>query len=274
MECILDGLEYKPDLLLFSEHWIKSVEMSFVKLNGYGLVSSFCRTELGHGGTCIYVADSYTFREDTTVCDFSVEGVIEVSCAVSLNLKMVIVCMYRRGVGCFETFMETLEIILNYIFQKYVNFKIIVGGDFNINLLDVNNNCTVGFLDLLNTFNLFQCIFEATRVTDQSSTLIDNIFYNSENNYKSYVLSTALSDHKAQILCVGNTVCERESCASRQIFSKGKLGHFKSEVEQIDWSEIYQSKCVNRAYNSFLQTMTSLSNRIFVSKKCINRRPL
>lgn len=99
------------------------------------------------------------FSNEQTVTAKSVDGVIELACDVDSGLMMVWICVYRRGSGSINLFLETLESVLIYICKKYVRYKLVIGGDFNINLFEQNEN-TNNFLDLLNTFILSQCIFE------------------------------------------------------------------------------------------------------------------
>ena len=105
-------------------------------------------------------------------------------------------CIYRRGLGSFEVFMEKLEEILEHIRHKYRQYKVIITGDFNLNLL-VKNAQNNAFIDLLLGYNLIQTIFSPTREVSDSISLIDNIFVNF-SKFDASVIETALSDHHAQ----------------------------------------------------------------------------
>ena len=62
---------------------------------------------------------------------------------------------------------------------KNNNKHIAIAGDFNLNLLKINQNelCS-DFLDLLMTYGMYPQITLPTRLTDKSVTLIDNLFCN------------------------------------------------------------------------------------------------
>ena len=70
----------------------------------------------------------------------------------------------------------------------------------NLNKLLSHDRNSKNFIDLLSTFNLLQSIFEPTRITNNSQTLIDNIFANSQDSVRGSVVTSALSDHEGQIL--------------------------------------------------------------------------
>lgn len=126
-------------MLLFSEHWLEQECASFVKIDGYNLVSLFSRKDMKHGGVCIYSSEN-SFRDVPGICAMSVEGVIEF-CAVSdNNRKVFILCLYRRGIGSYEIFMECFEQVLEFIYCNFSKYKVIIAGDFNVNFLDQENH--------------------------------------------------------------------------------------------------------------------------------------
>ena len=71
-------------------------------------------------------------------------------------------------------------------------------GDFNIDLLKINERVAFkDFLDSMISFGLYPSITLPTRLTDNSATLIDNIFtnYTDSNSHSSGVLILDMSDH-------------------------------------------------------------------------------
>ena len=70
--------------------------------------------------------------------------------------------------------MEYLETIFHKIAQE--NNFIFVMGDFNLNLLSYDTHSeTNEFLNMMNTQFLLPYILHLTRITDRSTTIIDNI---------------------------------------------------------------------------------------------------
>ena len=85
------------------------------------------------------------------------------------------------------------------------NKRIFLVGDFNYDLMKIENDSNItNFFDIL-TSNLFvPHIIHPTRVTLNTKSLIDNIFSNSIN-FKDGIsgnLTISLSDHLAQFLII------------------------------------------------------------------------
>ena len=113
----------------------------------------------------------------TDVGSFNKEKYFEV-CALKLNILSIsftIICIYRSPTGNFLYFINQLESILNKIYKS--SSELILCGDFNINYL---NNSSRKYLlnSLLASFNLFSSIKFPTRISNNSTALIDNIFIN------------------------------------------------------------------------------------------------
>ena len=93
---------------------------------------------------------------------------------------------------------------------KRENKKTITTRDFNLNLLNyVKNIGTLEFLESLFSNNVTPQINLPTRIIGTSSTLIDNILINSQENlYTSGNLTTSISDHLPQFAIIGNLLSD------------------------------------------------------------------
>jgi hypothetical protein len=113
----------------------------------------------------------------------------------------VILCVYRAPSGDFDYFLNKLDIILDSLH----NYKteLILCGDININYLE-NNNKKQQLDCLLGTYNLVGTVYFPTRTTNNSATLIDNIFIHKRRNYSIKPCINGLSDHDAQLITVSN----------------------------------------------------------------------
>ena len=82
----------------------------------------------------------------------------------------------------------------------------IITGDFNLNLLNyAKNTGTFEFLESVFSNNSTRQINLPTRITGTSSTLIDNVLINSQENlYTSGNLTTSISDHLLQFTSIEN----------------------------------------------------------------------
>ena len=116
-------------------------------------------------------------------------------------------------------------------------------GDFNVDLLKANSKKDFSeYLDIWYSYHLLPHIILPTRVTDISSTIIDNIFFNSvEFNTVSGNLTTSISDHFPQFLLLKNAPIKRISHSkqsnSTYDWSKFHSDNFLNDIRQINWDD-------------------------------------
>ena len=175
MDEFISSLDTVPDFACLTEHWYTVNETDCINLEDYHIISVYARHIMVHGGSVILARNCIEAEEIGNVVDMSIEGHIECASLVSRPSKLVILCIYRPPNGDEKIFLATLSDILNLIFNKFKKYNYILCGDFNINLLD-DSLKSRDFKDLLAAFDLTQHIFEPTRITTTSATLIDNFF--------------------------------------------------------------------------------------------------
>ena len=74
----------------------------------------------------------------------------------------------------------------------------ILAGDFNINVLDFEQNKKIqNFVNLMFQYGLVPTINKPTRVTNETISAIDDIIKNSiyNNDFKTGIIKTDISDH-------------------------------------------------------------------------------
>jgi hypothetical protein len=101
--------------------------------------------------------------------------------------------IYRPPNSQLHEFLQYFEDILTDFYTTYDT--ILCFGDFNINLFNFNSPSTENLNSIMEIFNLKQLINEPTRVTDNTASLIDLIFYNGENIADSGTRDVKVSDH-------------------------------------------------------------------------------
>lgn len=67
--------ELSPHVIGLSEHGLMSSEINNVKLQGYSLISVFCRSNTKGGGTALYAIEGLSVKEIgwVSVSDLSIE---------------------------------------------------------------------------------------------------------------------------------------------------------------------------------------------------------
>lgn len=238
-------------VLCITEHWANDLEINYINIPNFTLVSSFCRVSKGHGGVAIYVCDNiraYTPKNIKYMKSFVDESNIEL-CAISLCIhykKVNIITVYRPPNGNIHTFFLNLSQSLQFI-SKNNNPQIILCGDLNIDSLKNSAEKDI-LLDTLELFNLTPCLNEPTRVAinknnDISKTAIDYIATNLPyNTYDAYIVNPSISDHFAQIICC-NTVNSTDNLSKNYIhvrqYTTENIAKFSYLLNRESWDSIF-----------------------------------
>jgi len=167
------------DLLAFNEVWsIKNYENLIVE--GYEIKAKKLRDNKRGGGTIIFGKKSIKTLEIESPY---LEGCIETTC-VKIG-DIVFVNVYRPPSGNKEIFKNKLVEFLN----SSRNSKILIGGDFNINMFRED----AIIREICNLYQLEVKINEVTRIA--SGSCIDNFLSSLDGQYQ--VLDTSIADHQA-----------------------------------------------------------------------------
>ena len=180
-------------------------------------------TKSSAGGVALYVKSSldYKPREDLSVCkdEFEMVG-IEI---LSSESKSILCCCVDRHPN---TDPQESVNYLDNLLQKLgkENKHIFLMGDLNLNLLNYESHSdTNDFINTMVSHYLLPYILHPTRVTDHSSTVIDNIFSNiTDFDTKGGNILCDIGDHFPQILIVDRTCPHHKSCSS----AKRDFSHF------------------------------------------------
>jgi hypothetical protein len=163
--------------------------------------------------------------------------------------------------------METLDSLL-YNMSNYSN-NVFVFSDSNINLLQLNENAFIAqYLETIYSNGFNQIIGKATRITQNSFTLIDHILTKSNCKFISGTLTTDFSDHFTNFIVLNTCINHAES-SFRYIrnFSKENIGRFNLALNNINWRHILEIHDVNESFNEFWQSFKDLFNLYFPLKK-------
>ena len=138
-------------------------------------------------------------------------------------------------------------------------------GDFNIDLLKHGtHNNTKQFLDTMHSVGLYPLIVKPTRITDSSTTLIDNIFANELRfNLTSGIMFNDISDHLPIFaLCEYNI--SRYNVKEFQFIrnmNEDKMASFSSELSQQTRESVLKTSYVSQANDSFLHVYMDIFNK-------------
>ena len=202
---LLDYIKNPFHILAFTETWLKKDNVDLVHFEGYD-GSHVIRPADDHfdfkekgGGISIFIKENlqYKVREDLNV---SLPHIETLFIELTFNDKIYIVgVIYRVPNTNVHIFNETLNSIIEPIKNRY---EIVLVGDFNVCLMK-ENNFSNSFQNTLISNNLFPTILEPTRVASilrngeyvTTESLIDNIFINTQLDFKSGLINSTISDH-------------------------------------------------------------------------------
>ena len=145
-------------------------------------------------------------------------------------------------------------------------------GDFNIDLLQYESNTfSNDFINLLTSHSLLPSILQPTRVTDHSSTIIDNIFSNASDSGESVSgnITTNISEHFIQFMFIKKYHISYKAC-NYFIHDYSKFGKekFIHDFSLLDWSLLDESnKSVNEKFDYFYSAVSSCINGHAPKKK-------
>lgn len=114
-------------------------------------------------------------------------------------------------------------------------------GDFNLNLLNYESHTeTNEFFNTMNSYFLLPYILQPTRITDRSTTLIDNIYANTfTHNAISGNIITHIADHLPQFLIIEDIKINYKLLNYYKFdYSNFNKNNFVNNFSSIDWSKL------------------------------------
>ena len=157
------------------------------------------------------------------------------------DISIITISIYRPPNTDLNKFNTNLLNLLEKLneFDKKKQKKIFLAGDLNIDLLKHEQHPTTDdFLNTLMSFGYLPTISRPTRVTDYSSTLIDNIFTNSSESVSSaHIVYSDISDHLPITvnLNFNQVKPEDKDSASKRCFSTENFSIFQQMLRKTNW---------------------------------------
>ncbi len=205
----------------------------------------------------------------------------------SSSQPILLTCVYRSNgpivnVSASQQMDRFLEKFSNLLVDlKATNKSSFVFTDSNINLLNLNSVESSSYLNSFLANGYLQCISKASRIQNDSYSLIDHVLLNHTNNsiYAGTLVSD-VSDHFFTFVMpnvnpkfnqqIHKTIVSRN-------FSQQNLARFKIELGLTNWENVLVQRDVDTAYDAFWNSYLEIYNRTFELKrrrfnKNINKR--
>ena len=191
IKLMLNSNQNQIQILGLSETKLKDIHVdSFFEVNGYQKPFRRDRKQNSGGGLLVYVKNEVSCKRRPDLESEQLECIwLEVKPMKSKSF--LVGHVYRppnSGIVWNELFEDSIENVLREEKEMYIL------GDINRDLL--NDQIKKAWTDYMEPFGLTQLVSEATRVTPDSSTLIDHVYSNCPENVTSInVPKIGLSDH-------------------------------------------------------------------------------
>ena len=253
----------KVDIFSLSEIFINDDTAIDFEIPGYELIKLPRKNGPG-GGVGLYIRDQIPFveREDLDDPDDpDIEGTwIEIFLD---STKSFIFCVAYRSLDTSEYLPKEFTTKLRKKIELVNKEKkeVIIMGDFNTNYLVKDDRYRMKEMFMVNAFT--QLIETATRITEETATLIDVVLTNNALNISSTVnIAASLSDHNL-IGCIRkmNSFRYQPEVITRRDLKNYDVNAINSELLKADWNNVYNSQSVNTAFSRLKEILLNTLNR-------------
>ena len=228
--------------IIIQESWLsQNDDVASFKLDDYTCISQE-RISSTRGGLMIYLHNSYSYSNLPIYEKSDIwEGqFIKVSGGYTIS-NIILGNIYRPprdSIDNYSTFNNQFSQILDKL--NTFNAEVIIGGDFNINLLDIlKRNIVSDYFNVIISHSFHPHIILPTRISRRSATLIDNFLgRNSEKltRASSGILIDKFSDHQPYFISIegDNSYITQPKYITVSNQSPENIKKFKNELISAD----------------------------------------
>ena len=254
-----------PEIKFSTETQVKTN----IELPGYNF--HYTPSQGSAGGVGLYVKSELkaSQRNDLCISNVDFETVwIEIINPKAKNLLCC--CTYRHPNSEISTLIDNFHEVIGNLAKE--NKQIAIMDDFTIDLLNYDSHiATNEFVNMMFSHHFQPCSLHPSRITDTSSTIIDNIYINSayENNVVGGNILSLISDHLPQFaILFGNTPEYKVSFASVHDYRNFNEENFLAEYTAIEKSYITDDDInVSKKFDTFLLKLHNLVDKHCPKKK-------
>ena len=268
-QIMLQNLDKQFDFIAISESWLNNDDdIKLYNLPEYNMYCTHRTHSQKGGGVVIYVNDKYSVKQITSL-SISESNYME-SLALEIDLtcqKINLACIYKPPSTNVNFFTDKFMDYIDLLTKKHTTY---ICGDFNIDLLKYESHKdTKFFIDQMFSSGLFPLINKPTRITQKSSTLIDNIWCNSlsksEDNTSGIIIDD-VSDHlpifhlsRSNLVKQSNDKCTEIRYSRKE--NDSNVSKMLDVLCNYNWDVVLQEKDVNKAYNNFTEIYQNIYNK-------------
>ncbi|KAL0868298.1 hypothetical protein ABMA27_007827 [Loxostege sticticalis] len=237
-----------------------------LKLPNHKIGAYFSRNAQKRGGSMILVQKHFDFKILNVCKELSLSNSFE-CCGIEIpQYKLIIVNIYRTPDSNVNLFLTKLQELLHQLNKNKFKHKIVLTGDWNIDILKINNT-TKDLTDILKNFNLKMHINVPTRKKACLDQMASNIY-----RVKSNINVLGLSDHEtAQTLSFKLNILTKEFTIEKIDYSKENIAKFISCISALSFIEVFNNDNANEAFNE-LHSLIELFSKLCFPKIFVKSR--
>jgi len=276
---LLLTLDLSFDVIVLTEIWNVNLDLCKNLFNGYTFYFDV-PADSTVGGVGVYVRNCYscnilnTFKITSSEVN-RVENIwIEI---LDNNNIYTLGAIYRHPNQNINDFSKLLEQNLCQLANS--RHSCVIAGDLNIDLCKYSTHGpTKDYINNLLSNNFLPHIIMPTHFIDNSSTIIDHIYYKPGNQHNIVVNSGNLwwsvTDHLPNYIIIQTDKTMKKELPRPliRLHSPRNVQTFQSSVSSIDWSDLYYCQDVNEAYNKLVTRLNKSYEDSFpltkLSRKC------
>ena len=273
-EIFLDSLPKLPEFVVLTETWNSLVRVSRCRLEGFNVFHEMREGEERGGGVSIFCVNNLT---STKIDELSFIFEFIESCVIKVELYenkyLILIGIYRPPTKSIPLFMEKLNFILTN--SVCTNAEIVVlSGDININLLDLDNSIVSNYVTQLNSLFFLPTITKATRfpaeLSSSAPSNLDHIWINKLVKFKSGILDIDFTDHCPTFLHFSLPKFNKKTIEKIKIefrpFSQKNLDSLILSLNETNWNSVLETGDPNASTENFISVLNEQYCRFFPVK--------
>ena len=273
----LHNVQFKFNVICLQECWIRDqTDACTFQIPGYDCVAQG-KSSSERGGLITYVDNLFQYEVRQSINEYELwEGQIIQVKGGCLRNEIIVGNIYRPP----RTLREQTKQFINE-FTSLVqaldntNLNIVLAGDYNLNLLKINESeICCEFFDLLTSQSLFPHITLPTRLTNGGGTLIDNLFCKMNKSIKKNtagILLNQLSDHLPCFTLLETDIVHNSKTKFTRIFKQNDdvIQQIKNEMNSSELHkklDTSQTANPNASYNVILEVIETARKKHMTGK--------
>lgn len=238
------------DVIVLSEVWnIEKVsDFNIPSYSIYHNESTFNQND----GLIVYIKNS--INAQVTIHNFTETKVLYAILKFN-DTSIGLLASYRSPSTCEKTYLKDLDNLFLNLQRQDVD---IFMGDININIKDNINAEVTKYLNILSGQGFVSYINKGTRVSQNSSTIIDHIFVRNRNKnypnliFTSSIFETDLTDHYSVFLSIKNDGLGTKINNPGESFNKIDFFKLNTLLKKENWGDVMNCNNVQSSYNFFI----------------------